>query len=656
MTVRWTRPLVLALVSVLFAALVIGLFIGAAQPAAAVSPGDTAAQMLADRYSPVVRLQKLGTRCDEGEQFQPTDVNAVLGDQQVALRGPWRPPDLVKTQPEGTDLVRGYPGHFLDFPGDPLRPGCDYAEWSARINNTHPATVYAHVAGDPAYPGKLSLEYWFFYIFNDYNNTHEGDWESVQLVFDAATPEAALATSPTAIGFSQHGGAERARWGDTKLEIVDGTHPVVYPAAGSHANKYGQRLYLGRGSEGLGCDDTTRPATELRPEVAYVPMARADYLKEYPWLAFEGRWGERQRSFFDGPTGPNQKASWVRPIQDAEATWRDDSTIVPAGKVLGPSGTGVFCTAVGTGSNLLRETLDRIWLLVLILAALAALIWFAASRTRWSDAAPLPARRRRAWGQTVVSALQLFRQRPGLFGAFAATFVVLGLATLLLADLQAARRDSPTDLGAPTENATGFWASLLALAITILTAATYVALLAAVTSTLDRLDRGQSVTATLTGRDVRAHARPLAAVAVRYFVVIAVLTIIVATIPLAIYYAASRAFAIPAVMAEQVSSSTALKRSRLLVKGRWWRTAGPLAIVVGLGLSVGPITGIVLLLATDLQPGLINLVSSLLFALAMPLVAAAVVYLYFDRKVTHRESPGSGDLPDPEPTYSRQGR
>jgi hypothetical protein len=92
------------------------------------------------------------------------------------------------------------------------------------------------------------------------------------------------------------------------------------------------------------------------------------------------------------------------------------------------------------------------------------------------------------------------------------------------------------------------------------------------------------------------------------------------------------------------------------VKGRWWRTAGPLAIVVGLGLSVGPITGIVLLLATDLQPRLINLVSSLLFALAMPLVAAAVVYLYFDRTVTHRESPGSGDLPDPEPTYSRQGR
>ncbi|TCC16651.1 hypothetical protein [Kribbella speibonae] len=623
------RPLVFALTVLLFVVL--------HEPvAAADSPEDTAAHVLADRYAPIVRLQDGGTNCEYGEQFQPTDVEAVLGDQQVALRGPWRPPDLVKTQPEGTDLGRAYPGHFLDFPGDPLRPGCDYAEWSARINRAHPATVYAHVVADS---GLLSLEYWFFYVFNDYNNTHEGDWESVQLIFDATTPTAALRTDPTAVGFSQHGGAERARWGDAKLEIVDGTHPVVYPAAGSHANKFGRRLYLGRGSEGLGCDDTTRPGIELRPKVAYVPMARADYLKQYPWLAFEGRWGERQRSFFDGPTGPNQKASWVQPVQDAEATWRDDSTTVPAGRLLGPSSTGAFCTAVATGSNLLRETLDRTWLLGLLLTVVVILIWLAASRTRWSPSTPLPARTRRAWGQAVAAAFQLFRQRPGLFGGFALAFVVLSLATLGLAELQAARHDAPADLGAPTENATGFWASLLALAVTALTAATYVVLLAAVTSTLDRLDRSVPVTTAFTWHDVRSRARPLAAVALRYFVVIAVLTVVVATIPLAVYYAVSRAFALPAVIAEQVSASTALKRSRLLVKGRWWRTAGRLTIVVGLGLAVGPIAGIVLLLATDLQPTLINVVSSLLFALVMPLVAAAVGYLYFDRAAAVREQP-----------------
>ncbi|MEU8224151.1 hypothetical protein [Kribbella sp. NPDC048915] len=257
--------------------------------AVAAEDPEAAAQQLAERYSPVVRMQQEAPRCDDGEQFRPTDVEAVLGNQQVALRGPWRPPDLVKTQPKGNDVGRGYPGHALDFPGDPLRPGCDYADWSKEINREHPATVYAHVAADPKFPDKLSLEYWFFYIFNDYNNTHEGDWESIRLVFDVPTPQQALTTDPEAVGYSQHGGAERARWGDTKLELADGTHPVVYPAAGSHANKFGQRLYLGRGSEGLGCDDTTRPGTALRPIVRYVPMQQADYLKEYPWLAFEGR-------------------------------------------------------------------------------------------------------------------------------------------------------------------------------------------------------------------------------------------------------------------------------------------------------------------------------------------------------------------------------
>ncbi|HWD79386.1 MAG TPA: hypothetical protein VG497_10895 [Kribbella sp.] len=599
----------------------------AGRAVAADDPADAAARQLAQRYSPVVRMQVDSPRCDEGEQFQPTDVNAVLGNQQVALRGPWQPPDLVKLQPQAKDLRSGYPGHFLDFPGDPLRPGCDYAIWSKQVNAAHQSTVYAHVVADPAYPGQLSLEYWFFYIFNDYNNTHEGDWESIQLVFDAATPQAALTGPPKAVGYSQHGGAERARWGDAKLELTDGTHPVVYPANGSHANKFGQRLYLGRGSEGLGCDDTTDPAAPINPAVEYVPMRQADYLAPYPWLAFQGRWGERQRSFFDGPTGPNMKRSWTAPIQDAEATWRDDSTVVPGGSLLGPSSTGVFCAAVATGSNLLRETLDRTWLLGLLLVLLVVVVWFAASRTRWAEADPLPARRRRAWGQAVVSAIRLFRLRPGLFAGFAAAFTVLSLITLSLAELQAARRDAPTDLGAPTENATGFWASLLALAVTIVTMATYTVLLAAVMNTLDQLDRRQPVEL---GRLVPLRG-PLARAATQYVVVLFVLTIFVATIPVAVYYAVSRAFVVQVVVAEQRSGGAALRRSRQLVKGRWWRTAVPLTLIVGIGLAVGPIAGIVLLLATDWSPVLINVVSSVLFAVAMPIAAAAVAYLYFDR-------------------------
>ena len=128
------------------------------------------------------------------------------------------------------------------------------------------AAVYAHVAGDPRPPGKLALQYWFFYPFNDFNNTHEGDWEMIQLVFDAADAAEALAEEPVEVGYSSHEGAERAAWDDEKLEIVDGTHPVVYPAAGSHANKFGAALYLGSSAEaGVGCDDTPGPTSTAGP-------------------------------------------------------------------------------------------------------------------------------------------------------------------------------------------------------------------------------------------------------------------------------------------------------------------------------------------------------------------------------------------------------
>jgi hypothetical protein len=281
-----------ALLASLLGLLVLATGFAFAPPAGAVQD-DTAAQELAERYAPVVRLQVRSDECDQGEHFQPTDVEAVLGDQEVALRGPWTSADLISVAPEGGELSDGLPGYFLDFPGNALRPGCTYAEWSARINAEFDSTVYAHVATDPTHPDQIVLQFWFFYVFNDYNNTHEGDWENIQLIFDASSAAEALETEPIAVGYSQHGGAERALWGDEKLEIVDETHPVVYPAAGSHANHYGQKLYLGRGSEGLGCDDTTDPQAPLTPAVVLLSSDPGEWADQ-PWLAFEGRWGERQ--------------------------------------------------------------------------------------------------------------------------------------------------------------------------------------------------------------------------------------------------------------------------------------------------------------------------------------------------------------------------
>ena len=51
----------------------------------------------------------------------------------------------------------------------------------------------------------------------------------IQLNFRASTPAEALRLEPTRVGYSQHEGAESAGWGDAKLKLVDGTHPVSMP-------------------------------------------------------------------------------------------------------------------------------------------------------------------------------------------------------------------------------------------------------------------------------------------------------------------------------------------------------------------------------------------------------------------------------------------
>jgi hypothetical protein len=221
----------------------------------------------------------------------------------------------------------------------------------------------------------------------------------IQLVFDAETADEALGETPVEIGYSSHEGAERSDWDDERLELVDGTRPVVYPAAGSHANKYTEALYLGSSAEaGVGCDDTRGPHVELRPDVKTIPSDPDAARSAYPWIAFEGRWGELQPAFFNGPTGPNLKGQWTEPITWAEG-WRERSYAVPTSGFLGTGATDFFCTAVETGSKALVSLLRSPGTTILVLAAVVALAAFLATRTRWRGSAPLRLGRRRTWGR-----------------------------------------------------------------------------------------------------------------------------------------------------------------------------------------------------------------------------------------------------------------
>jgi hypothetical protein len=603
----------------------------ATAPPASSTPAsaDDAALELAQRYAPVVRMVAQATPCERGDAFDPADVDAVLGRPEVALRGPWESADLVTIGPTADDLAGSGFDYHLDFPGDALDPGCAYEQWFDTVRPESAPTTYARVVGDPAHPGALALQYWFFYVFNDFNNTHEGDWEMVQLLFDAADATDALRRAPTVVGYSQHEGAERADWGTEKLELVGGTHPVVYPAAGSHANYFDAALHLGRsGAQGVGCDDTVGPHRELRPRVRLVPADEKAARQAYPWLAYPGRWGEAQDAFYNGPTGPPSKEQWRSPVEWAGAEWREASAVVPLADTVGPNAASFFCGAVGAGSTLLtRVTAEPAVGLALLALAVVALV-MAARRTRWSPAVPFPLRAPRATGQVLASAARLYRRHPRLMlGIGLAYLPIMALASLLTAVL--------LGLAGVDRLAGGPTPSAFAVLLAVVPAAglgllAYVSVLAAVAAALPRLDRGEPATVLGAYGDVRRRLGALTGVVVRFVAVVTVLTLPVVTLPLALLYAVRRSFAVPVLARSPLDARSALRRSAQLTRGAWWPTARVLALVVGVGALTGPLVGVALLFLTGMSITWVNAVSSLVYVVTIPFVAAALVYVFED--------------------------
>ena len=588
-------------------------------------------QALAKRFAPVIRLVEQKEECGHGEPYRPMDVDALFGQPTVALRGPWNGSDLVKIRPTAQDLAGGLYEYHLDFPGDALDPGCGYERWARRISEGHRPTVYAHVATDPAHPGRLALQYWLFYAYNDWNNLHEGDWEMIQLDFDAVDAGEALAKRPASVGYSQHEGAERATWGDDKLQLVDGTHPVVYPAAGSHANFFDEGLFLGSSAEqGVGCDNTTGPHDDLRPAVATIPSDPAAARAGFPWIDFQGRWGELQPAFFNGPTGPNLKTQWTRPITWSE-DWRDQSFTVPAGSAFGTAATDFFCRAIGSGSRALVQLVHRPLQFTLGLALLALLLLFALSRTSWHPTAPLRLARRRAWGQTLAAATRMYLAKPGLMLGIGILFIPIAFLTALLQSLTVHGTDI---LGVETGSGPGGLLGFFVLAIgTALTLLGLGFAQAATARALVEVDRGHPVGPLRAYLLAADSIRPLLGALVIAATVVSLLVSSIYLIPIAVWLAARWALIAPSIELEQRGALAGLRRSRLLVQGAWLKVTSLIVVGAALSIAVGPIVGALLILATSAPFWLVNVIAGLIYTVTMPLVAITTAYVYFDRRV-----------------------
>lgn len=614
--------------------------------ARAQAPPDEVA--LAEAYAPVVRLHEPSDPCGPGEPYQPTDVDAVLDNQEVALRGPWDTTNIVEVAPGADDLRRGLPGYNLDFPGATLRPGCTFEDWSTRIRDVSEPTVYARVVTEDGYPGVLALQYWFFYLWNEWNNSHEGDWEMIQIVFDADSPAEALAVGPREVGYSQHSSAERAAWGDPKMEIVDGTHPVVYPAEGSNANFYSADLFLMRSqAEGVGCDDTQGPSLEVVPRVATVPNDPDAYLAQYGWLGFEGRWGERHAGVFNGPTGPNMKTSWRTPVTWSQESWRDKSFTVPAGGALGTTATDVFCEVIAGASEVLRQVKAHPGAGMLVVGGLAVLLIWALSRTTWGPSAPLPVARRRSWGHMVRAALAMFAAHPRLFLGIGLLFVPLGLGITVIQWL-VFRAAGFAALVDETGERNAFTASLVLGLGLVFTLLGYAVVQAATAWAVGAVDRGRDVRAPEAYRAVLPRLPGVVAALLGLAAVQLVLDATVVLLPVAVFVLVRWSLLGIVAGAEDVERPRLLRRSAQVARGRWWRTAGIVLVAAG-ALAAGPVVGVLTLLVTSTAFDLVNLIAAGVYVVALPFAALLQTYLYHDLRADPRPVAADDDAPAGEP-------
>jgi len=607
----------------------------AAGDTATLVPVDPAAQKLAEKYVPITMLrEQLHPPCNtKEEQYQPTSVGAVLGNPTVTLtheQPDGKLEDVMKA-PTAADIAGLRDGYYLDYEGKVLGDTCVYARAFKKLleEGKAPAITYAHIAREPNHDGFV-LQYWFFWYFNQFNDLHEADWEGMQLAFESNTTEAALEEEPYEIILFQHAGGERASWEDGKVQ-KEGTHPVVYPAAGSHATFYDSAVYVenGQNGSGVGCDVTSEPLRELPLRPVLVPETAPEE-GPFQWLSYRGRWGEREKGFNNGPTGPVTKTVWREPFVWM-AKQRSTSPRFPGGSVVGSSVTGAFCGAVTAVTDFTHlATKSRPTAIAILVAIVLLLVGFVLA-TRWGPVDLTELRARRAFGQLLRTARRLY-QRHWLvlvpIGLIA--FPIIGGVNLLAEALSNGRS---------VDEAAGHAGAGLAIADLLESIGRPVAqaLVAAIVIVFVReLVRGHRAGVRDSVGGMLARFWRVVAAQLLAMLGIFLLLLSVIGIPFAVWKYVGWLFVQQEVLFTDKSIRESFRGSSELVRGRWLHTVRVAGVLWLLSIAAGPILGFALIFA-DFPLFWINIVGSVVFALFIPFVVVGQTLLYFDLQVREEE-------------------
>ncbi|HET9662525.1 MAG TPA: hypothetical protein VFP05_19510 [Thermomicrobiales bacterium] len=596
------------------------------RPAGAQTSTISLEQELVERYAPVVMIKKQTVECSaDGEQFRPVAVDILFGTDDVRLlRNEGGRAVEVKRNIQASDLSGLDDSYYLDLPFDPRNPGCNYEKWGKQrmAELGLEPSLYARIVTEEGQPG-IVIQYWYYWVYNLFNDVHESDWEGIQLNFDAGSVKEILDNHllPSEIAFAQHAGGEQATWDASKVETQE-THIVSHPSSGSHADYYGSAVWLGWGENGsgFGCDRSEAPEEELPVEIILMPNEVTGPNDPFAWLTFEGNWGELEvPGLFSGPKGPNEHPRWDHPISWSQDV-RKNSLPVPEHPTIGPGISEVFCGAAEFGSKLVIlfgvDSRDITFLIIgfgIFLLAFSLLVW-----------------------RYTVDAVWLYFRH----GYYFITIGVLAVPVAILTQsLENRLQDELVTHVTSRLPDSQFWRVTYEFLLRSMVGGVQAVLMAAIIGPfaiygayhVARLRRSDASEMWLQGAHFLPRvfgSRVLVGLLVRAITLTIVLT------PLAVYKWAQWFFGPQAVVVDRTTVVESIHVStRRISRGHWLRAA---AMVVAFHALVGlpaPLIGTAALILAGVKLEHAQLISGVLYCVLFPMATIAATLFYLDRTI-----------------------
>lgn len=261
------------------------------------APATTAASAGRDRACP--HAEELARRFAPALALAPDDqaprtVELFLDRATLVYGDGDRRAEETGVAPARLARLADHPEAFLRLPpavDDPAGQRRLYEQAIASDRaERYAVTTYAGVycdANSAGLDGHTIIQYWLFYLYNDFHNKHEGDWELIQVVLG---PDG----RPRFAAYAQHNTYTWRDWSEVLVETRAGEHesqpgeehPRVYVARGSHAS------YFQYAAGGYGLDRVVDAREFVIPRVQLLPMNEGAEPATFGWLRFPGAWGE----------------------------------------------------------------------------------------------------------------------------------------------------------------------------------------------------------------------------------------------------------------------------------------------------------------------------------------------------------------------------